>query len=434
MIFGVKMVTILDIKGRQILDSRGNPTIEVDVILSDGSMGRAAVPSGASTGKYEAVELRDKDKAIYNGMGVKQAIKNVNTEIFDILSGRDPFDQKNIDSDMIELDGTDNKSRLGANAILGVSMAVARSAASSLQLPLWKYIGGIRANTLPLPMMNIINGGAHANNGLDFQECMIMPIGFSTFSEALRAGTEIFVNLKNLLSKKGFSNAVGDEGGFAPEINNLKEALLFISEAIEISDYTLGKDIFIAIDAAASELFKDGMYHIKGENKILNTDELADYWVNICEEFPIVSIEDPFDENDWDGFKKITNLIGDKVQIVGDDVFVTNKDKLSLGIDKKAGNSILIKLNQIGTLSETIETMELAKTAGFGVIVSHRSGETEDVFISDLSVALNAGQIKTGSLSRSDRTSKYNQLIRIEELLGSDGYYYGKDFFKNFKK
>ena len=428
------MVTILDIKGRQILDSRGNPTIEVDVFLSDGSMGRAAVPSGASTGKYEAVELRDKDKAIYNGMGVKQAIKNVNTEIFDILSGRDPFDQKNIDSDMIELDGTDNKSRLGANAILGVSMAVARSAACSLQLPLWKYIGGIRANTLPLPMMNIINGGAHANNGLDFQECMIMPIGFSTFSEALRAGTEIFVNLKNLLSKKGFSNAVGDEGGFAPEINNLKEALLFISEAIEISDYTLGKDIFIAIDAAASELFKDGMYHIKGENKILNTNELADYWVNICEEFPIVSIEDPFDENDWDGFKKITNLIGDKVQIVGDDVFVTNKDKLSLGIDKKAGNSILIKLNQIGTLSETIETMELAKTAGFGVIVSHRSGETEDVFISDLSVALNAGQIKTGSLSRSDRTSKYNQLIRIEELLGSDGYYYGKDFFKNFKK
>jgi enolase len=434
MFFGVKMVTILDIKGRQILDSRGNPTIEVDVILSDGSMGRAAVPSGASTGKYEAVELRDKDKAIYNGMGVKQAIKNVNTEIFDILSGRDPFDQKNIDSDMIELDGTDNKSRLGANAILGVSMAVARSAANSLQLPLWKYIGGIRANTLPLPMMNIINGGAHANNGLDFQECMIMPIGFSTFSEALRAGTEIFVNLKNLLSKKGFSNAVGDEGGFAPEINNLKEALLFISEAIEISDYTLGKDIFIAIDAAASELFKDGMYHIKGENKILNTDELADYWVNICEEFPIVSIEDPFDENDWDGFKKITNLIGDKVQIVGDDVFVTNKDKLSLGIDKKAGNSILIKLNQIGTLSETIETMELAKAAGFGVIVSHRSGETEDVFISDLSVALNAGQIKTGSLSRSDRTSKYNQLIRIEELLGSDAYYYGKDFFKNFKK
>ena len=428
------MATILDIKGRQILDSRGNPTIEVDVFLSDGSMGRAAVPSGASTGKYEAVELRDKDKAIYNGMGVKQAIKNVNTEIFDILSGRDPFDQKNIDSDMIELDGTDNKSRLGANAILGVSMAVARSAACSLQLPLWKYIGGIRANTLPLPMMNIINGGAHANNGLDFQECMIMPIGFSTFSEALRAGTEIFVNLKNLLSKKGFSNAVGDEGGFAPEINNLKEALLFISEAIEISDYTLGKDIFIAIDAAASELFKDGMYHIKGENKILNTNELADYWVNICEEFPIVSIEDPFDENDWDGFKKITNLIGDKVQIVGDDVFVTNKDKLSLGIDKKAGNSILIKLNQIGTLSETIETMELAKTAGFGVIVSHRSGETEDVFISDLSVALNAGQIKTGSLSRSDRTSKYNQLIRIEELLGSDGYYYGKDFFKNFKK
>jgi enolase len=428
------MVTILDVKGRQILDSRGNPTIEVDVILSDGSIGRAAVPSGASTGKYEAVELRDKDKKNYNGMGVKQAIKNVNTEIFDILSGRDPFDQKHIDSDMIELDGTDNKSRLGANAILGVSMAVARSAANSLQLPLWKYIGGIRANTLPLPMMNIINGGAHANNGLDFQECMIMPIGFSSFAEALRAGTEIFSNLKQLLSKKGFSNAVGDEGGFAPEINNLKDALLFISEAIEISNYTLGKDIFIAIDAAASELFKDGMYHLKGENKILNTDELIDYWVSICKEFPIVSIEDPFDENDWDGFIKITNLIGNKVQIVGDDLFVTNKDKLSLGIDKKAGNSILIKLNQIGTLSETIETMELAKAAGFGVIVSHRSGETEDVFISDLSVALNAGQIKTGSLSRTDRTSKYNQLTRIEESLSMDAYYYGQDFFKNFKK
>ena len=428
------MVTILDVKGRQILDSRGNPTIEVDVILSDGSIGRAAVPSGASTGKYEAVELRDKDKKNYNGMGVKQAIKNVNTEIFDILSGRDPFDQKHIDSDMIELDGTDNKSRLGANAILGVSMAVARSAANSLQLPLWKYIGGIRANTLPLPMMNIINGGAHANNGLDFQECMIMPIGFSSFAEALRAGTEIFSNLKQLLSKKGFSNAVGDEGGFAPEINNLKDALLFISEAIEISNYTLGKDIFIAIDAAASELFKDGMYHLKGENKILNTDELIDYWVSICKEFPIVSIEDPFDENDWDGFIKITNLIGNKVQIVGDDLFVTNKDKLSLGIDKKAGNSILIKLNQIGSLSETIETMELAKAAGFGVIVSHRSGQTEDVFISDLSVALNAGQIKTGSLSRTDRTSKYNQLTRIEESLSMDAYYYGQDFFKNFKK
>ena len=428
------MVTIIDVKGRQILDSRGNPTIEVDVILSDGSIGRAAVPSGASTGKYEAVELRDKDKKNYNGMGVKQAIKNVNTEIFDILSGRDPFDQKHIDSDMIELDGTDNKSRLGANAILGVSMAVARSAANSLQLPLWKYIGGIRANTLPLPMMNIINGGAHANNGLDFQECMIMPIGFSSFAEALRAGTEIFSNLKQLLSKKGFSNAVGDEGGFAPEINNLKDALLFISEAIEISNYTLGKDIFIAIDAAASELFKDGMYHLKGENKILKTDELIDYWVSICKEFPIVSIEDPFDENDWDGFIKITNLIGNKVQIVGDDLFVTNKDKLSLGIDKKAGNSILIKLNQIGSLSETIETMELAKAAGFGVIVSHRSGETEDVFISDLSVALNAGQIKTGSLSRTDRTSKYNQLTRIEESLSMDAYYYGQDFFKNFKK
>ena len=426
------MISILDIRGRQILDSRGNPTIEVDVRLSDGSLGRAAVPSGASTGEYEAFELRDNDKTIYNGKSVKKAISNINIEIFNILCGRSPFDQKQIDNDLISLDGSDNKSRLGANAILGVSMAVARSAAISLNLPLWKYIGGIRANTLPIPMMNIINGGAHANNGLDFQECMIMPIGFSTFSDALRAGTEIFFNLKMILSKKGYSVSVGDEGGFAPEIKSLKDALLFISEAVNISNYKLGEDVFIAIDAAASEIYNNGIYHLKGENKTLNTDQLIDFWIDICDKFPIISIEDPFDENDWEGFKKITQLIGNKVQIVGDDLFVTNKNRLLKGVETKAANSILIKLNQIGTLSETLETIELAKNSKFGVIVSHRSGETEDVFISDLSVGLNAGQIKTGSLSRSDRTSKYNQLLRIEEQLNEEGNYYGKDFFKNY--
>ena len=427
------MLSIRDIRGRQIIDSRGNPTVEVDVCLSDGSLGRASVPSGASTGKYEAFELRDNDKSIYNGKGITKALENINIEIFNTLSGRNPFDQKGIDNDLIELDGTDNKSRLGANAILGVSLAVARSAAISLNLPLWKYLGGIRANILPVPMMNIINGGAHANNDLDFQECMIMPIGFSTFSDSLRAGAEIFTLLKTILSKKGLSVAVGDEGGFAPKISNLKEALNFISEAVDLSDYKLGEDIFIAIDAASSELFESGKYHLKGENKILNTNELNDYWVNLCNEFPIVSIEDPFDENDWEGFQKLTNVLGHKVQIVGDDLFVTNKNRLLKGINSKSANSILIKLNQIGTLSETIETIEMAKSSGFGVIISHRSGETEDVFISDLSVALNSGQIKTGSLSRSDRTSKYNQLLRIEEYLGDDGNFYGKQFFNNFK-
>ena len=427
------MLSIRDIRGRQIIDSRGNPTVEVDVCLSDGSLGRASVPSGASTGKYEAFELRDNDKSIYNGKGITKALENINIEIFNTLSGRNPFDQKGIDNDLIELDGTENKSRLGANAILGVSLAVARSAAISLNLPLWKYLGGIRANILPVPMMNIINGGAHANNDLDFQECMIMPIGFSSFSDSLRAGAEIFTLLKTILSKKGLSVAVGDEGGFAPKISNLKEALNFISEAVDLSDYKLGEDIFIAIDAASSELFESGKYHLKGENKILNTNELNDYWVNLCNEFPIISIEDPFDENDWEGFQKLTNVLGHKVQIVGDDLFVTNKNRLLKGINSKSANSILIKLNQIGTLSETIETIEMAKSSGFGVIISHRSGETEDVFISDLSVALNSGQIKTGSLSRSDRTSKYNQLLRIEEYLGDDGNFYGKQFFNNFK-
>ena len=427
------MISISDIFSRQILDSRGNPTLEVDVTLSDGSIGRAAVPSGASTGEYEAFELRDGDKRNYNGLSVQNAMNNINVEICNTFSGRNPFNQKNIDNDLIELDNSNNKSRLGANAILGFSMAVARSASASLDLPLWKYIGGMRANTLPVPMMNIINGGAHANNGLDFQECMIMPIGFSTFSDSLRAGTEIFHNLKDILSKKGLSIAVGDEGGFAPDIRNLNDALSYISEAVDQSGYKLGEEVFISIDAAASELYNNNCYTLKGENKNLSTDDLTKFWENICNKFPIISIEDPFDENDWTGFQELTNLIGDKVQIVGDDLFVTNKHRLLKGIQSKSANSILIKLNQIGTLSETIDTIEMAKNANFGVIISHRSGETEDVFISDLSVAVNSGQIKTGSLSRSDRTAKYNQLLRIEELLGDEGSYYGTNLLNNFK-
>lgn len=425
------MVYIEDVQARQILDSRGNPTLEVDVKLSDGSVGRAAVPSGASTGKYEAYELRDKKSHLYNGYGVSKAVENVNVEIFNTFSGRNPLEQKSIDYDLIELDNTKNKSRLGANAMLGFSMAVARASANFKGLPLWHYIGGIRANTLPVPMMNIINGGAHANNGLDFQECMIMPIGFSKFSEALRAGVEIFQSLKNILSENSLSTAVGDEGGFAPNISNLDEALSYISRAIEKSGYKLGEEIFISIDAAASELYNKGFYHLSGENKKLNTDELFKYWEGICKKFPIVSIEDPFDENDWGGFNELTKVLGNKLQVVGDDLFVTNKKRLLKGIKENSGNAILIKLNQIGTVSETLETIELAKNYNFGVIVSHRSGETEDVFISDLSVALNAGQIKTGSLSRSDRTAKYNQLLRIEEALGDNAHYYGKDFFNS---
>ena len=423
------MVYISDIHARQIIDSRGNPTLEVDVSLSDGTIGRAAVPSGASTGEYEAYELRDGNASFYRGLSVLDAVSNVNIDISNTFSGRNPFEQNKIDQDLIDLDGTNNKNKLGANAMLGFSMAVARSASLSLKIPLYQYLGGIRSNTLPVPMMNIINGGAHANNGLDFQECMIMPIGFSNFSDALRAGTEVFHNLKQILSDKGFSVAVGDEGGFAPDVNSLDDALVNISDAIEKSGYKLGEQIYIAIDAAASELFDGQNYVLKAENKKLNTDQLVQYWENLCKKFPVVSIEDPFDENDWNGFKELTNNIGKNVQIVGDDLFVTNKNRLLTGIKNNSANSILIKLNQIGTLSETIETIELAKNSRFGVIVSHRSGETEDVFISDLSVGLNAGQIKTGSVSRTDRTAKYNQLIRIEEMLGSDAKYFGKGFF-----
>ena len=422
------MVYIQDILARQILDSRGNPTLEVDVTLSDGCVGRAAVPSGASTGKFEAFELRDKISNFYNGFSVNKAVENVNVEIFNTFAGRNPLEQKSIDFDLIELDNTKNKSRLGANAMLGFSMAVARSAANYKKIPLWQYIGGMRANTLPIPMMNIINGGAHANNGLDFQECMIMPVGFSKFSDALRSGVEIFYNLKKILSDNSLSTAVGDEGGFAPNLKNLEEALSYISKAVDLSGYKLGEEIFISIDAAASELYKEGFYQLNGESKKLNTDQLIKYWEQICKKFPIVSIEDPFDENDWDGFKELTKIFGNKLQVVGDDLFVTNKKRLLKGIEIKSGNAILIKLNQIGTLTETLETIELAKKHNFGVIISHRSGETEDVFISDLSVALNSGQIKTGSLSRSDRTAKYNQLIRIEEMLGENAHYFGKEF------
>ena len=428
------MVYIQDILARQILDSRGNPTLEVDVKLSNGCFGRAAVPSGASTGKYEAFELRDKISNFYNGFSVNKAVENVNVEIFNTFSGRNPLEQKSIDLDLIELDNTKNKSRLGANAILGFSMAVARAAANYKKIPLWQYIGGMRANTLPIPMMNIINGGAHANNGLDFQECMIMPVGFTNFSDALRSGVEIFYILKKILSENSLSTAVGDEGGFAPNLKNLEEALSYISRAVKLSGYKLGDEILISIDAAASELYKDGFYQLDGENKKLNTDQMIKYWEQICSKFPIVSIEDPFDENDWDGFKELTKILGNKLQVVGDDLFVTNKTRLLKGIEIKSGNAILIKLNQIGTLTETLETIELAKKHNFGVIISHRSGETEDVFISDLSVALNSGQIKTGSLSRSDRIAKYNQLIRIQEMLGENAHYFGKEFLKSKSK
>ena len=422
------MVYIEDVLARQILDSRGNPTLEVDIRLSDGTVGRAAVPSGASTGKYEAHELRDKINNFYNGYSVNKAVENVNVEIFNTFSGRNPLEQESIDCDLIDLDNTSDKSRLGANAMLGFSMAVARAAANYKRLSLWQYIGGMRSKTLPIPMMNIINGGAHANNGLDFQECMIMPIGFSCFSDALRSGVEIFHNLKNILSEESFSVAVGDEGGFAPNLNNLEEALSYISRAVDLSGYKLGEEIYISVDAAASELYKDGFYHLNGENKKLDTENLITYWEKICKKFPIVSIEDPFDENDWEGFRELTKTLGKNLQVVGDDLFVTNKNRLLRGIREKSGNAILIKLNQIGTVTETLNTIELAKDYNFGVIISHRSGETEDVFISDLSVALNAGQIKTGSLSRSDRTAKYNQLLRIEETLGDNALYYGKDF------
>lgn len=418
------MSAIVDIQARQILDSRGNPTVEVDVLLDDGSFGRAAVPSGASTGAYEAVERRDGGDD-YNGKGVTDAVDAVNGEIYSALSGRDALDQQGLDQDMIALDGTENKARLGANAILGVSLAIARAAAESTEQPLWRYIGGIHAHVLPTPMMNILNGGAHADNALDVQEVMVMPVGAESFSHALRAGAEVFHALKDLLHDAGYSTAVGDEGGFAPAINSTGEAIDFIMKSIEKAGYRPGEDMMLALDAASTEFCHDGVYNLKGEGKSLSSDEMVSYWQDMVKQYPILSIEDPLDEDDWDGFKAMTAKMGDAVQIVGDDLYVTNPKRLKRGIDETSGNAILIKVNQIGTLTETMQAIAMAKQAGFGVVISHRSGETEDSFIADLSVATNAGQIKTGSLSRSDRIAKYNQLLRIEEELGPNAVYQG---------
>ncbi len=419
------MSTILDIQAREILDSRGNPTVEVDVTLEDGAVGRAAVPSGASTGAYEAVEMRDGDKDRYNGKGVLKAVDAVNFEIFEALVGADALDQAGLDQDLIELDGTPNKGRLGANAILGASVAVARAAADSVEMPLWRYLGGVHAHLLPTPMMNIMNGGAHANNALDVQEFMIMPVGAPHFSDGLRMGAEIFHVLKSLLSDAGMSTAVGDEGGFAPAINSSDEALSYITKAIESAGYKPGEDVMIALDAAASEFCEDGVYHLKGEGRQLSTKEMNEMWAGLVRNHPIMSLEDPLHEDDWDGFTALTEMVGERVQIVGDDLFVTNPERLSRGISQNAANAILIKVNQIGTLSETLQAIDMAQKAGFGVVISHRSGETEDSFIADLSVATNAGQIKTGSLSRSDRTAKYNQLLRIEQELDRTALYAG---------
>ena len=408
------MSKIKDIKAREILDSRGNPTVEVDVILESGIIARASVPSGASTGSREAIELRDNDKNRYNGKGVLKAVNNVNTIIKEKLIGLDSLDQKLIDETMINLDGTKNKSNLGANAILGVSMANLKAASLYKKIPLYKYFN--EEISMPRPMMNILNGGAHADNGLDFQEFMIIPER-ENFKERLRVGAEVFHSLKEVLKENNLSTGVGDEGGFAPNLNTNKEALDLIIKAIEKAGYQPGKDVFIGLDVAASEFYENSKYNLKGENKVLSTDELIKYFEDLVKKYPIISIEDPVDENDWEGFKKITEVLGDKIQLVGDDLFVTNKEYLKKGIDMKAGNAILIKVNQIGTITETIETINLAKENNYKTIISHRSGETEDTTIADLAVGLNLKQIKTGSLSRTDRVSKYNELLRIEESL-----------------
>jgi len=420
------MMAITDIRAREILDSRGNPTVEVDVFLENGAHGRAAVPSGASTGAHEAVELRDGDAQRYGGKGVRKAVDAVNGEIFDALSGMDGEDQIAIDRILIELDGTPNKSRLGANALLGVSLAVAKAAAISAGLPLYRYIGGAHARTLPVPLMNIINGGAHADNPIDFQEFMIMPVGAPTMAEAVRVGAEIFQALKTQLKKAGHNTNVGDEGGFAPNLESPDVALGFIMQAIEKAGYEPGKDVMLALDVAASEFFKDGVYDLSGQGKKLNASGLIALYQDLVDRYPIVSIEDGMAEDDWDGWDALTKALGSRVQLVGDDLFVTNPVRLQEGIARSVANSILVKVNQIGTLSETLETVEIAHKAGYTVVMSHRSGETEDVTIADLAVATNCGQIKTGSLSRSDRLAKYNQLLRIEEELMPNGHYAGE--------
>ncbi len=423
------MSAILDIIGREILDSRGNPTVEVDVLLETGAFGRAAVPSGASTGAHEAVELRDGGDR-YKGKGVLKAVDAVNGEIFDALSGMDADNQIALDSIMIELDGTENKSRLGANAILGVSMAIAKAAAEDASLPLYRYIGGANARTLPVPMMNIINGGEHADNPIDIQEFMIMPVSASNIRDVVRMGSEVFHTLKKQLSDAGHNTNVGDEGGFAPNIGGTREALDFIMKSIEVAGYKPGEDIYLALDAASTEFYADGKYHLKGEGKTLSPEEMVDYYAALVADYPIISIEDGMSEDDWAGWKLLTEKIGDKVQLVGDDLFVTNPARLADGIDQGVANSILVKVNQIGTLTETMEAVEMAHKASYTAVMSHRSGETEDATIADLAVATNCGQIKTGSLARSDRLAKYNQLIRIEEALGPAARYAGRSILK----
>ncbi len=418
------MSAIIDITGREILDSRGNPTVEVEVLLEDGSLGRAAVPSGASTGAHEAVELRDGDDR-YKGKGVLKAVEAVNTEIFDALAGIDATNQAMIDAAMIELDGTANKGRMGANAILGVSMATAKAAADSVGLPLYRYIGGVSAHVLPCPMMNIINGGEHADNPIDIQEFMIMPVAAENIRGAVRWGAEIFHTLKSELQAAGHNTNVGDEGGFAPNIASTRDALDFIMKSIEKAGYKPGDEVALALDAASTEFFKDGKYHLKGEGKVLSAGEMADYYAGLCDDYPIISIEDGLAEDDWDGWKALTDKIGDRCQLVGDDLFVTNPARLNDGIERGIGNSILVKVNQIGSLSETLEAVSMAHKARYTAVMSHRSGETEDATIADLAVATNCGQIKTGSLARSDRLAKYNQLIRIEEDLGGSAVYGG---------
>jgi enolase len=416
------------VHARQILDSRGNPTIEVEAVSINGYMGRAAVPSGASTGIHEAVELRDGDKGIYLGKGVLKAVSNVNTVISEALNGIDIFDQKAIDQKLISLDGTENKSNLGANAILGTSLAVAKLAAQHADLSLYRYIGGVGAVTMPVPMMNILNGGSHADNLIDIQEFMVMPFGATSFSEGLRWGTEIFHHLKSVLKSKGMSTNVGDEGGFAPNLGSNDEAITVVLEAIEKAGFKPGEDVHIALDAASSEFFKDGKYHFESTGEIMNSSEMVSFWENWCNKYPIASIEDGLAEDDWEGWKLATEKLGNRVQLVGDDLFVTNTKRLSRGINEGIANSILVKVNQIGTLSETIEAVQMATKNGYTSVMSHRSGETEDHTISDLAVALNTGQIKTGSASRSDRMAKYNQLLRIEEELGDSAIYPGKNF------
>ncbi|MFP4528892.1 MAG: phosphopyruvate hydratase [Candidatus Kapaibacterium sp.] len=422
---------ILDVFAREILDSRGNPTVEVEVLLDDGSFGRAAVPSGASTGEHEAVELRDGDDNRYMGKGVMQAVENVNETIADALEGMDAAEQRQIDRVLIDLDDTKNKSNLGANAMLGVSLACAKAAAQYHGLPLYKYIGGIEARLLPTPMMNILNGGKHADNNVDIQEFMIMPVGAPTFDEALRMGTEIFHHLKKVLKGKGYNTAVGDEGGFAPSLKSNEEAFDVILEAVDQAGYHPNDDILLAVDVAASEMFEDGKYKMfKSSGKTFTTKEMIDWYAGLIQKYPIISIEDGLDENDWQGWKQLTEAIGRKVQLVGDDLFVTNPEYLERGIRENTGNSILIKVNQIGTLSETLECISLAKRYGYSTIISHRSGETEDTTIADIAVATNAGQIKTGAPSRSDRVAKYNQLLRIEEMLETEALYAGRTPFK----